>query len=122
MKLHLDQSNATYQIQSVNSHSVTINNKVYSHNLILMPEYLSDWAVDSFDNLNIEHFKRLRALQPEMILLGTGSKIRFPAPELLAPLMEARIGIEVMDMQAACRTYSILMTEGRTVAVALLFE
>jgi uncharacterized protein len=122
MKLHLDQSNATYQIQSVNSHSVTINNQVYSHSLILMPEYLSDWAVDSFDNLNIEHFKRLRALQPEIVLLGTGSKIRFPAPELLAPLMEARIGIEVMDRSAACRTYSILVTEGRAVAAALLFE
>jgi len=122
MKFHLEQGEGTYQIQRVDSFGATINEKVYSHNIIVMPEYLSDWGVESFEMLEVEHFKRLRALSPELVLLGTGLRIRFPAPELLVPLINEGIGVEVMDTRAACRTYMVLMAEGRGVAAALLFE
>jgi len=121
MNFHLDVGEGTYQIQRVDARCVTINEQVYSHSIIVMPEYLSDWAVESFETLDVEHFKRLRALRPEVVLLGTGQKIRFPAPFLLAPLTNEGIGVEVMDTRAACRTYMILMAEGRGVAAALLF-
>jgi uncharacterized protein len=122
MNLHLEVNNSKYQIQRVDSHSVTINGKIYINSLILMPEYLSDWNVENFEALKTTHFQQLCKLRPEVVLLGTGQKIRFPAPELLAPLTNAGIGTEVMDTAAASRTYTILMTEGRQVAVALLFD
>jgi len=122
MKLHQQLSKSTYQIQRVNSHSVTINEKVYTHSLIIMPEYLSDWEVEKFADLDVTHFQQLCALHPKVVLLGTGPKISFPAPKLLAPLTDEGIGVEVMDTNAACRTYTILMAEGRQVAAALLFN
>ncbi len=122
MKLHLETSVGTYQIQSVDSQSVTINNVVYTHSLILMPEHLEEWAVDSFDQLQVTHIEQILNLHPDLVLLGTGSRQRFTAPAVLAPLINARIGIEVMDTAAACRTYTILMGDGRVVAAALLFQ
>jgi len=122
MKFDLDLGDGTYQIQRCDSHSVTINQKVYTQSLILMPEYLSDWKVESFEMLEQADFQALQALRPELVLLGTGQKIRFPTPELLVPLIHEGIGVEVMDTQAACRTYMILMAEGRAVAAALLFN
>ncbi|KHD05145.1 hypothetical protein PN36_05560 [Candidatus Thiomargarita nelsonii] len=122
MKFDLDLGDGTYQIQRYDSHSVTINQKVYTQSLILMPEYLSEWKVESFEMLEQADFQALQALRPELVLLGTGQKIRFPTPELLVPLIQEGIGVEVMDTQAACRTYMILMAEGRAVAAALLFK
>jgi uncharacterized protein len=123
MKLHLTKGDEdTYQIQHYDRQSIMINDQVYSHSLIVMPRYLTNWEIERFDELTFEHFKRLRALNPELVLLGTGSQLRFPATELLMPLMTEGIGVEVMDIYAACRTYMILMAEGRAVAAALLIE
>jgi uncharacterized protein len=61
-------------------------------------------------------------LKPELILIGTGNKQRFPKPELLKSLILAKIGFEIMDSQAACRTYNILVGEGRQVLLALIVE
>jgi len=86
-----------------------------------MSDYLSDWDVNGFDDLELAHFKRLQALQPELVILGTGLQQQFPDPQLCNPLIEARIGLEVMDRFAACRTYNILVAEGRKVLAALIF-
>ncbi|HID98731.1 MAG TPA: hypothetical protein EYP59_00355 [Thiotrichaceae bacterium] len=123
MKLHLDLSDDShYQIQRVDSQSVTINDKVYSHNIIVLPNSISDWDVENFDTLEVAHFQQLCALRPELVLLGTGQKIHFPATELLVPLINEGIGVEVMDTPSACRTYTILMAEGRKVLAALLIS
>ena len=123
MKLQLDLNDAnTYQIQRFDLNSVTINDKVYSHNLIIMPNYLNEWLVESFESLEARDFEQIRALNPEVVLLGTGRKIRFPSSELLIALINAGIGVEVMDTAAAIRTYLVLATEGRKVAAALLFK
>ncbi|MCK5717072.1 MAG: Mth938-like domain-containing protein [Thiomargarita sp.] len=122
MNINLDTSEATYHIQRIESHSVTINDKVYTQSMIIMPESLTSWAVDDFDHLEVAHFQTLLALNPGVVLLGTGQNIRFPAPELLAPLINKGIGVEVMDTAAACRTYTILMAEGRGVAAALIID
>ena len=70
--------------------------------------------------LTAEQIGQLVPLASEIVLLGTGDRLRFPRPEILRPLMEARIGFEVMDVRAACRTYNILVAEERKVAAALL--
>ena len=100
---------------------VMVNGTRHAANLIVLPERLEPWPVAGFAALAEEDFALLAALKPEVVLLGTGSRLRFPHPRLTAPLARARIGLEVMDLQAACRTYNILMAEERHVAAALLF-
>jgi uncharacterized protein len=79
------------------------------------------WAA-RFEDLGPEHFEVLAGLQVEVVIFGSGSRIRFPRPAWIAPLAQRRIGVETMDTAAACRTYNILAQEGREVAVALLLE
>lgn len=79
-----------------------------------------DWSCASFEALTAEHFSQLAALGTELVIFGSGERIRFPQAAWLRPLMEKRIGLETMDTQAACRTYNILASEGRDVLLALL--
>ena len=81
-----------------------------------------DWATGGFDGLTEDDFEALAALGVEIVLIGTGRRQRFPAPALMRPLMQARIGFEVMDLGSACRTFNILVNEGRSVAAALIFD
>jgi len=100
---------------------VTIGNTRYQRSLILTRERLiPDWRPQRTEDLNPEDFDLLRAAQPEIVLLGTGTVLRFPPPALTAPLLQAGIGVEIMDTAAACRTYNILLAEQRDVAAALL--
>ena len=99
-----------------------INGQRHHHSLIVAPDRLIEWDVASFDVLREEHFAALAALEPEIVLLGTGVRLRFPHPRLTQALTAARIGFEVMDLKAACRTYNILVSEDRRVTAALLFE
>ena len=123
MKFHLLASEGTqYLINAYTHDSVTINELVYRENLVVMPTQLQQWSAHSFERLSVEDFAALCTLKPELILLGTGSRLRFPKPALLLPCMEINLSVEVMDMRAACRTYNILMGEGRNVAAALLFD
>lgn len=122
MKLELETVTGAYQIQRYDTNSITINDQVCTSSLILMPQHLSAWAVKDFSSLTEAHFAALIPLKPEVVLLGTGTKIRFPAPELLVPLINQGIGVEVMNTPAACRTYNVLMSEERAVVAALLFD
>ena len=81
-----------------------------------------DWHCARFEDLTEEHFTQLAATQPELVIFGSGSKLRFAPPALMRALMQKRIGMETMDTLAACRTYNILAGEGRQVMVALLIE
>jgi uncharacterized protein len=80
------------------------------------------WHAASFESLTAEHFERIAALRPELVVFGSGARLRFPRPAVLRPLIEARIGVETMDSAAACRTYNVLLAEGRNVVAALLFD
>ncbi|MEO8121836.1 MAG: Mth938-like domain-containing protein [Rhodoferax sp.] len=81
-----------------------------------------NWSCNSFDELTVEHFAQLAALNTELVIFGSGNRIRFPQGAWIKPLIDKQTGIETMDTQAACRTYNILAGEGRIVAVALLLE
>ena len=100
---------------------VQLNGARRDSSVIVLPERVLDWAPASFAALAEEHFAQIAALAPELVLLGTGGRLRFPHPRLTAPLARAGIGLEVMDVQAACRTYNILVAEERVVAAALVF-
>ncbi len=80
------------------------------------------WTCEHFDDLQASHFAPLAELRPELVLFGSGKRLRFPRPEWLQALAERGIGLETMDTAAACRTYNILAGEGRHVVAALLLE
>ncbi len=80
------------------------------------------WAVPGFEALDESSFEPLLALAPELVIFGSGSRLRFPHPAVLKALMARRIGFETMDTPAACRTYNVLLAEGRAVVAALIFE
>ncbi len=95
----------------------------YRENVIVTPDkIITGWAPGGFDALVADDFAAIAALRPEVTLLGTGAAIRFPHPRLTRALTDARIGMEVMDTPAACRTFNILAAEGRKVAVAILID
>ena len=81
-----------------------------------------DWSCARFEDLTAAHFEQLAQLKTELVIFGSGERLRFVAPSLSRALIEAQIGMETMDTQAACRTYNVLASEGRCVAVALLLE
>ena len=122
MKLH---SASTQQYQTVTSYDdqgVEINLIRFTHSLILLPETAPVvWPVTSFEALTAENFEQIAATEPDVVILGTGAKQKFVHPRLTSSLTNDRIGVECMDNQAACRTYNILMAEGRKVALALIF-
>ena len=78
------------------------------------------WEAQCFEDLSADHFGAVLALKPELVILGTGARLRFPAPALWRALMEARVGFEAMDTSAACRTFNVLASEGRAVLAALI--
>jgi uncharacterized protein len=122
LKLHADTPTALNTVTAYGPGFIEINKVRHASALLLTPERVEPWPVETFEALTEEDFERLRALNPEVALLGTGSRQRFPHPRLSRSLTEARIGLEVMSTAAACRTYNILMAEGRKVAAALLPE
>lgn len=121
MKLH---ATPTQQYQTVTGYDedwIEINAVRFEHSLIVLPEVAPvRWDVQAFERLQAADFSVIDALAPDLLILGTGQRQRFASPALFASLTARRIGVECMDNQAACRTYNILMTEGRKVALALI--
>lgn len=121
MKLHLTQPEDTNLITAYEDNFIEVNKKRYTQHLIVMPEKIvQDWPVDGFTHLSAQHFSDMLELKPEVVLLGTGKTHQFIHPKLTVALIEKGIAVECMTTDAACRTYNILMSEGRHVAAALL--
>jgi uncharacterized protein len=122
MKLQPDQSD----VQSISGYGpgwVGVDGEKITSSVILSSrgERIA-WPASTFADLEASHFATLAEVDAEVVIFGSGSRIRFPQAAWLQPLMARRIGIETMDTAAACRTYNILAYEGRSVAVALLIE
>jgi uncharacterized protein len=121
MKLHLTQADGKQLITGYGQDWISINNLVYPQSLVVLPELLLlDWAVPDFASLTEQNFLCLLPHQPEVVLLGTGASHRFVRPHLIQALTAANIPVECMTTDAACRTYNILMAEGRKVAATLI--
>lgn len=123
MKLH---SSTTQQYQTVTGYDdqgVEINAQRFNYSLIVMPETPARaWDVATFEGLTAEHFDKIEQDRPDVVILGTGERQRFVHPRLVASLSARHIGVECMDSKAACRTYNVLMGEGRKVTLALIIE
>jgi uncharacterized protein len=122
VKLHASNAGPANIITAYGDDYVMVNGARQQTSVIVTADELAPWSAASFAALTAEHFAALARLGVEIVLLGTGPRQRFPHPRLTASLAEARVGLEVMDLKAACRTYNILVAEGRRVALALLFE
>jgi len=123
MELNLDIGEGHYQIRGYGADYIQINHEKIDHSVIVAPDQLIyTWPPQSLAELNSSHFEPILNLHPAIVLLGTGKKLSFPNPALLSEFYLHRIGIEIMDTAAACRTYTVLMAEGRRVVAALFIK
>ncbi len=123
MKLHTTKIQQYQTVTAYDDRGVQINTTRYEHSLLVLPETAPViWPVSSFEAITAEHFAYIASTRPDIVILGTGLRQHFVHPKLTAVLMERRIGLECMNNQAACRTYNILITEGRKVVLALIFS
>jgi uncharacterized protein len=121
MKLHLTTAENNYLITGYGEDFVAVNKQKYAHAIIVTSDKLIlDWQATDFASLSAAHFDILIEMRPEVVLLGTGEKHQFLHPKIVQKLTENNIPLECMTTAAACRTYNILMSEGRKVAAALL--
>lgn len=100
---------------------IVINDRTVTSSIIITPTTLdTGWPPETFAQLAAEHCAMLLDREPDVMLLGTGKRQRFPAPDIMARMLAVGIGLEVMDTPAACRTFNVLMNEGRRVVAGLL--
>jgi len=106
------------------SDHVVINGHRHESSLLITSQGIevAPWAGLGFEALTPAHFEWVARRELDILLLGTGTRLRFPHPSLTRSLVEARIGLEVMDIGALCRTYNYLIAEGRSVGAAVLIE
>ena len=122
MKLQAERPQGSNAITAYGTGFVTINGQTFRNSVIVGHDRLHvDWPVTNIESLTSENFLGLDK-GCDVILLGTGSKQRFPDRAILRPMTAKRIGVEVMDTAAACRTYNVLLAEGRAVIAALIIE
>lgn len=123
MKLHALAPSSSNAFTAYGDGYVEVNRVRFEHSIVVVPDRpVEDWPVASFADLSTESFALVAGMSPELVVFGSGATIRFPHPRLFAALNARGIGVETMDVHAACRTYNILMAEGRKVAAVLLIE
>ena len=123
MKFQPDTLDGVNLIARHDAGRIVVGPAAYTHSLVVpWVGTPIDWAVARFEDLQAAHFEQLVALEPELVVFGSGSRLRFAPPALLRGLIERRIGVECMDTAAACRTYNVLATERRSVVAALIVE
>lgn len=121
MKFQPDLLAGTNVITRHEPDALWVGNARFSHSLIVPWQgAVLPWAPARPDELGAEHFEALLALQPELVIFGSGPRLKFVSPALMRALIERRIGVETMDTPAACRTYNVLVSEGRSAVAALL--
>ena len=119
VNLHSNQGN---QFSSYSENSVTINQLEYSENILVSAQEIKPLALNSIDDLNQEVLNQLIAMQPDIIIFGTGNKIKYPPTKLLLQLQNKQIGFEIMPIPALCRTFNYLIGEGRKVLGMIIFN
>jgi uncharacterized protein len=123
MKLHADRLDGPNAISRHGPGGLVVNGVEYRRSTIVPWQgEVQAWPAQSFTALTEAHFSLLAELAPALVIFGSGERLRFVRPGLLRPLLERGIGVETMDTAAACRTYNVLLGEGRAVVAALLFE
>ena len=123
MKFEREQATGKNAFSGYGEGYVEVNQARHASSLVVTADRLvTDWPATTIGALAPDHIAAIAELQPEIVLIGTGARLEFPDRALLAPLYKAGIGVEVMDTPAACRTYNILLGEGRGVLAAVIVE
>lgn len=123
MKFSLADSTDGYLIRAYSEKELMIGERRFNRSLVLLPDrIIPDWRPESFRQLTAEDFESLVELRPDLVLLGTGRHQAFPPPALYRSLVSSGIGLEIMTTPSACRTYNILVAEGRRVTAALILD
>ncbi len=121
MKFSEDKIDQGYYVTAYDEGMVMVSGVPKTSSFIIALEQLiEDWAPTHIDELSAQHMQPLLELEPELVLIGTGKSLKFPAIEHYACLIQQNIGVEIMDSAAACRTYNILLNEGRKVAAGII--
>jgi uncharacterized protein len=120
VKLHSPAPTALNIFSGYGEGYVLVNGQRHESNLVVLPDRVTPWSATAFEALGEADFAPFLDMNLEILLLGTGARQRFPHPRLTQALVARRIGVETMDVQAACRTFNILVAEQRRVAAALL--
>jgi len=120
MKFAEDHNEANYKITGYEKQGIKINDRLFQQSLIVSPSTLiAEWKPSEIMQLSAADLDPIYELKAEIILLGTGNKQCFPNADVLKQLAKMQIGFEIMDTQAACRTFNIIMSEGRNVVAGL---
>ncbi|WP_310386020.1 Mth938-like domain-containing protein [Roseateles sp.] len=123
MKFQLDEPQGGNSISKHDGRTVWINGAAFGTSLLVpWKGEVQPWSLQRFEDLTEQHFEQVLGLKPELVIFGSGARIRFAQPAFYQSLIQARIGVETMDLAAACRTYNVLASEGRNVLAALLIE
>ena len=122
MDLTQDFADAKYMITGYQSDCVLINEKPHYQSLIVSPESLiSPWEVTHIKHIDETNLASIIQQQPEILIIGSGEQLQLPEPKIIALFAQHQIGLETMNTSAACRTYGILIAEGRNAAAAIIF-
>jgi len=111
---------ATYRIRSCSEGEIIVNERSIRHSVIITPDAIQPWEPRSLAEVGQSHLAAFAEWQPEIVLLGTGSRLQFPPQQYCVDLLARGIGVEIMANDAACRTFNILLAEDRRVLLALL--
>ena len=123
MKLSEDYSAGSNIIRAYQENRIDINGKLFEKSLVVSnTRLIENWPLRQIDELQGQHLASLLEMNPEVILIGTGSKLVFPPVSSYAPIIKQGIGIEFMDSGAACRTFNILVSEDRSVAAGIIIQ
>ena len=121
MKFAQDSQDEGYVITAYESDNVSVNGKIFSQSLIVAAKQFNEnWGINSIASLQTDHIDQILIFDPELVVIGTGDKLVFPAVEIYSAIIKRGIGVDFMDTHAACRTYNILMSEGRDVVAGLI--
>lgn len=121
MKFSEDYSSGSYVINGYDAEGIIINQRAYTSSLIVSNrQLLENWPLQDITTLGTDHLTPILELKPEVILIGTGSKLIFPPASSYANVIHSGLGIEFMDSVAACRTYNILLSEDRNVVAGII--
>lgn len=123
MPLSQEHPDYTYALRAADGRHAKVNERILQQSFILMPDELVErWPVPNLEQLQAGHMDAVLALSPAVILLGTGEHQQFPTTDVLAACLTRGIGLEAMTNAAAARTYNVLASEGRRVALAMILE
>ncbi len=121
MQFEEDRATAEFVIHSCGAEGILVNDRLLTESFMLLPgSHLKPWQIPANTPLTAEHFAAALQREPELVILGTGAKLRLPDPEVYGNLLAREIGLEAMTTAAACRTYNLLAQDGREIAACMI--